>query len=482
MLAAVLAPGEILAGKYRIDRVLGKGGMGYVLHAVHTQLDQPVAIKFLSPDLCEKREAVARFLREARAAVRIQSEHVARVIDVGTLDDGAPFMVMEYLEGHDLAAELEFRDRLLVSAAIDYVLQACEALAEAHANGIVHRDLKPANLFLTRRADGSAFIKVLDFGISKALVGEGDALAPPAASLTATQGLIGSPHYMSPEQVRKPKDVDARTDIWSLGIILHELLTGLPPFMSDTPMSVLAAVVSDPPPSVREVRPEVSEGLQAVIFKCLEKDVSRRYQSVAELAEALRPHAPAHCAASISRIIGVIRAAKPRYSTPSGGDLLPNDNDDVPTLLAANGAASRTPHRTSTEWGNSGLIESRARSRRRVAIALAALVTVPVLVFGAFLLRRAPSTPVVEPAASSAPASAEAPVPSQPPSVVLPAAPVPAVASAAPPDAGLAPAAGGSVRSSVAPPVVSKPRKPAPAKIERRTQPAATVDPLDGRR
>jgi serine/threonine protein kinase len=476
MLAAVLAPGEVIAGKYRVDRVLGKGGMGYVLQAVHTQLDQPVAVKFLSPDLCEKREAVARFLREARAAVRIQSEHVARVIDVGTLDDGTPFMVMEYLEGHDLAAELEFRERLMIPAAIDYVLQACEALAEAHANGIVHRDLKPANLFLTRRADGSAFIKVLDFGISKALAGEGDALA---ASLTATQGLIGSPHYMSPEQVRKPKHVDARTDIWSLGIILHELLTGLPPFMSDTPMSVLAAVVSDPPPSVREIRPECSEALQAVILKCLEKDVSRRYQTVAELAEALRPHAPAHCAGSISRIIGVIRAAKPRYSTPAGVNSLTPENDDVPTLLAANGVASRTPHRTSTEWGNSGLIESRARSRRRAVIAVGSLAALPVVVFAAYMLRESMQpSPSADPVTSAR--SKEQTVPIPPP--VVAAAPPPA--SAQPPDAGapsVAPPSTAAAEVESNDKTATKPRKRV-VKNERRTEPAATVDPLDGRR
>src|SRR5262245_41429609 len=182
--------------------------MGYVVAARHIQLEQQVAIKILMPELCENEDAVARFLREARVSVRIQSEHIARVLDVRTLDDGAPYMVMEFLEGRDLAHELEDKHRLPIAEAVDFILQACEALAEAHALGIVHRDLKPTNLFRTRRADGSAFVKVLDFGISKALVPDAKTM-----NLTSTQDLIDSPFYMSPEQVRKPKTINTRSDI-----------------------------------------------------------------------------------------------------------------------------------------------------------------------------------------------------------------------------------------------------------------------------
>src|SRR5882724_4501839 len=226
---------ELLADKYRVERVLGQGGMGYVVAALHIQLQQRVAVKILMPDLCEDREAVERFLREARAAVRIQSEHVARVLDVGTLQDGSPYMVMEYLSGRDLARELDALSQIPVLDAVHYVLHACEAVAEAHALGVIHRDLKPANLFLTYRNDGSPLVKVLDFGVAKAL--SRDSVELP--SLTATQSVIGSPQYMSPEQVRSPKTVDFRTDVWSLGIILHELLTGAPPFDGDTPFSLL---------------------------------------------------------------------------------------------------------------------------------------------------------------------------------------------------------------------------------------------------
>ncbi len=226
-----VAPGTVLAGKYRVTRVLGEGGMGVVVAATHIQLDEPVALKFMLPSALGSTEAIARFLREARSAVKLKSEHVARVSDVGTLDTGAPYIVMEYLEGSDLAGELLTRGPLPPTDTVEYVVQACDALAEAHALGIVHRDLKPANLFVTRRRDGSPLVKVLDFGISKSSalneVGGG-------GSLTKTGGLMGSPVYMSPEQMKSAKDTDARTDIWALGIILYELVGGRTPFESET--------------------------------------------------------------------------------------------------------------------------------------------------------------------------------------------------------------------------------------------------------
>jgi serine/threonine protein kinase len=310
----VIAIGDIVADKYRIDRAVGNGGMAYVMAATHLTLDKPVAIKVLLPGLCENQEAITRFLREARASVRIQGDHVARVLDVGTLADGAPFMVMELLEGRDLAHELRERKMLPVGEAVDYVLQAGEALAEAHAFGIVHRDLKPANLFLTSSSDGSALIKVLDFGISKALVVEGQSST---VTLTDSHDVLGSPCYMSPEQVRQPKKVDSRSDIWSLGIILHELLGGFPPFVSDTPMGVLAAVVTDDPPSLLMVRDDVPPDLEVVIAKCLEKEASQRYQDVVELATALKSYAPKSGETAVLRIAAVARAAKERALRPS---------------------------------------------------------------------------------------------------------------------------------------------------------------------
>src|SRR5689334_6553526 len=214
-------PGQMLAGKYRVERILGTGGMGVVVAAKHVELNILVAIKFLLPHVLSNQTAVARFAREARAAVRIKSEHVARVSDVGTLESGAPYMVMEYLDGGDLSAWLKERGALPVEQAVEFVLQASEAIAEAHALGIVHRDLKPSNLFVTRRRDGSMTVKVLDVGISKTT-----SIDAAAMDMTATTAVMGSPLYMSPEQLQSSKDVDARSDIWSLGIILYELLAG----------------------------------------------------------------------------------------------------------------------------------------------------------------------------------------------------------------------------------------------------------------
>ncbi len=222
---AEFAPGNVLAGTYRIDHVLGAGGMGIILAGRHLELDQRVAIKALRKESMEDPELVARFLREARASAKIKSEHVARVIDVGRHGENqVPFIVMEFLRGSDLAEVQKTNGPLSIPLAVEYLLQACEAIAEAHALGIVHRDLKPANLFLTKRPDGSALVKVLDFGISK-MVDRLD-IAAGSDPLTKTAMMMGSPHYMPPEQLRSARDVDQRADVWSLGVVLHKLLTG----------------------------------------------------------------------------------------------------------------------------------------------------------------------------------------------------------------------------------------------------------------
>jgi serine/threonine protein kinase len=279
-------PGDVLAGKYRVAHVLGVGGMGVVVAAHHIQLDEKVALKFLLPEALGNREAVARFAREARAAAKIKSEHVARVSDVGTLPSGAPYMVMEYLDGGDLAAWIQQRGALPIDQAVEFVLHAC--IAVAHALGIVHRDLKPANLFCVRRSDGQLSIKVLDFGISK--VTDTSGMAP--GSMTRTSALMGSPLYMSPEQMRASKDVDAQTDIWALGVILFELMTGRPAFVADSVTELAIKVTNDPAPAIRGFRPDVPIALEAIVFKCLEKDRRQRYRNVAELALALLPFAP----------------------------------------------------------------------------------------------------------------------------------------------------------------------------------------------
>ncbi len=254
-----------------------------------------------------QKEVVARFLQEARAVVSLRSEHVARVIDVGTLDSGAPYTIMEHLEGKDLDDLLEADGVLDVQEAVDYVLQACEAIAEAHQCSIVHRDLKPANLFLTTRADGTALVKVLDFGIAKAL----DAVKDDGQSgLTVTGTALGTPVYMSPEQVRDATDVDGRTDIWGLGTTLHHLLCGKPPFEANTVPALCAKIIADQPPSLSELRPEVPTGLAAVVARCLEKERDDRYPTVAELALDLARFAAERSLVSVDRVARITDGPK----------------------------------------------------------------------------------------------------------------------------------------------------------------------------
>ena len=307
------SPGDVLTGKYQIERVIGMGGMGVVLAAQHVALGQRVAVKMLLPHVAKLPEAAKRFLREARASTNLRSEHVARVLDVGTQDSGAPYMVMEYLEGRDLHDLASSQSRLPIAASVDYVLQAAEALAEAHALGIVHRDLKPANLFLTTHADGSPLVKVLDFGISKANL-------PGESGITATDAVLGSPGYMSPEQIRSAKHVDQRADIWGIGVSLYELLTGQPPFDGASVAAVSVQIVLETPKLAHELRPDVPEGLSRVVARCLEKDPAKRYPNMAELAAALQPFAPSGSAAAVERIRRIGRGSVPFAATIAASD------------------------------------------------------------------------------------------------------------------------------------------------------------------
>jgi predicted Ser/Thr protein kinase len=310
---AELTQGSIVAGRYRIEHMLGRGGMGVVLAARHIALGQRVAIKLMLPDAITDSAAVERFMREALAASRVNSEYVTRVFDMGELPNGAPYIVMEYLEGLDLG-QLARQGRLQLSEVATFALQTCEALAEAHAVGIVHRDLKPSNVFCVRRTDGLFSIKVLDFGISKFLVEHplrGD------MSLTSTRSVIGSPYYMSPEQMSSPKTVDARTDIWSLGVMLHELLSGALPFLAESLPELAVRVATEPPVALSSVRPDLPRGLSAVVSRCLEKPRERRYADVGELARALVAFAPAEARVHAERAQRVLQHAA------GGGNVAP---------------------------------------------------------------------------------------------------------------------------------------------------------------
>jgi serine/threonine protein kinase len=304
--------GDILAGKYQVERVLGVGGMGVVVSARHLELGERVAIKFLLPQALARQDVVERFQREGKAAARLRSEHTTRVYDVGKLATGQPFLVMEYLDGKDLGAVLRDQGRLAVDAAVGYLLEACGALAEAHAIGIVHRDLKPSNLFLIRRIDGTPSVKLIDFGISKIQLpgSDGD-----QGEMTGTAVMMGSPLYMAPEQMASARDVDGRADIWSLGVILHAVLTGTAPFRGPGVMQVYEQIVTGPPP-IRALRADVPEGVEAAILRCLQKDRTLRFANVGELADAIAPFGPPDARFTADRIKRILLAQAGPGSIP----------------------------------------------------------------------------------------------------------------------------------------------------------------------
>ncbi len=440
-------PGTVLAGKYRVDRLLGEGGMGWVVVATHLQLEQRVALKFMrTSHATASPDAVARFLREARAAARIQSDYVARVSDVGTLENGAPYLVMEYLEGRDLDSLLQSSGTLPVVEAIDYAMQACEGLGEVHSAGIVHRDLKPANLFLARRSDGSVRVKLLDFGISKVSALPGGASD---GGMTSTQALMGSPLYMAPEQMRSSKAVDGRADIWSLGVILYEMLGGRSPFNGDTLPMVCARIMAEAPDPLRELRREVPSGLEGVVMRCLEKEASRRYQDVAALAQALAPYGQAD-ARTVADRIGRVMRGKQASSVDLRADAVAttttNQRPDIAQTAAAFGTASTNTVR---------------RSPALPFVAGAAVLAVVGVI--AVIVTRTPDAPKVAAAQASAPASTSAAGPAP----ALPPAPAESLAPSATPSAAIAPPVAPAPTETVAPPA------PAPSHPHAKPKPVA---------
>jgi serine/threonine-protein kinase len=306
--------GDSIQSKYRIDRVIGNGGMGTVYAAHHLVLDETVAIKVIAPEIARSADLSARFLLEARAAARLKSAHVARVLDADMLDDGLLFIVMELLEGRDLSDVIGADGPMPLVDAADIMLEALEGLAHAHAAGLVHRDLKPSNLFLAEQADGSAVVKVLDFGISKSTLGRfGEKLV----TLTNAGKLLGSPGYMSPEQMRDSSKVDVRSDVWSMGTVFFEMLTSVRPWEGESASAVFAAVLETEPSSVQKYRRDVPSAVDEIVRKCLRKNVDERYANVGELARALAPYASAEMAPLAARITGILEKRKTtKKSTP----------------------------------------------------------------------------------------------------------------------------------------------------------------------
>jgi serine/threonine protein kinase len=285
-------------------------------------LRQRVAIKFLNVDRCEP-SAISRFLREGRSIARIRSEHVARVIDVDTIADTLPYMVLECLHGQDLSQTLQQRGPLPMEQAVDYVMQALEAVAEAHTLNIVHRDLKPSNLFVVQRADGQTSIKVIDFGISKS-VGDSDQTA-----FTQKHSILGSPEYMAPEQALGEVEVDARADLWSMGIVLYELLSGTCPFQGADYIETLRMVVRDDPPSLAAKCPHLPPQIEAIIRRCLQRDRDKRYQTAGELARALFPFGSQRARMSYDSVVGLEEEAENARLIPVIEQPVPSSDADA---------------------------------------------------------------------------------------------------------------------------------------------------------
>lgn len=478
-------PGSLIAGKYRVERVLGQGGMGVVVAARHLDLGERVAIKFPVVAGHERGRIAARLIREGRAAMKIRSEHVARVYDVGTLDTGEPYLVMEYLVGRDLAAVVAADGPLPVGAAVEYVLQAIEALAEAHARGIVHRDIKPSNLFLSRRPDGSPIVKVIDFGISK------NRGAGSEASLTRSEGALGTPLFMAPEQMASARETDARSDIWSLGATLHALVTGEPPFSGGSIVDIHMRILEGTP-LLRSALPDAPPSLEAALQRCMQRDAALRFANVAELAEALFDVAPEGAHASINRAARILSSASLDGDTganakrDTGGDSEgdgPADEPRAPTEPAMGTGTSAgvswleagsKPHSdgAKTITGQSLLVPAvgatgvapEARLPTVGYVVAGALAVA--LVFAGYKVGSLPTKAVVATAAAPPPVNSApltVPVPEQSAGPVAPIAPSVPVASATnrrdPPQ----PKALASVSNRVG----SKPRSPAPTTAPR---------------
>lgn len=367
-----LQAGDEIGSKYRVERVIGQGGMGQVLAARHLDLDQLVAVKVLLPDAAAEEGVVERFLREGRASVRLKGQHVTKVLDVGQ-HHGTPYLVMEYLEGQSLRDVLDaYPQGMPVHEAVQLLLQACEGIAEAHALGIVHRDIKPENLFVSVGADGRPLLKVLDFGISK-VQGLGE------QPLTQTASLFGSPQYMSPEQMRSTKHVDARTDVWSLGVVAYELLCGKRPFNANTVYELCLQVAQDEPVPLGVQRPELPAALTAAIAGCLRKDQAARTSNVAALARALEPFGGERARGSGERVEEIVRRS------PS---LLPPSPD-------ASGEASA--------WGATERLPRMGARRPLWILAAAALIVAGLLLYGV----TRPVSVVPEPGAATPPLEPE---------------------------------------------------------------------------
>jgi serine/threonine-protein kinase len=466
-----LAPGTILLGKYQIEGLIGTGGMGHVVRASHLYLHQPVAIKLLLPEMAESASTVQRFLREAQATVKLRNEHIARVMDVGTTESGIPFMVMEFLDGNDLNQILRHHGPQAPAIVVDLMLQACEGIAEAHALGITHRDIKPSNFFITRRPDGSMLLKILDFGISKTSIGYSE--------LTGIETVLGTPAYMAPEQMKSGHDADARSDLWSIGVVMYQLVSGRPPFAGDSYAELVLKVGLEPPAPMPVPLPA---GLNDIITRCLEKDPAQRHQNVGELARLLAPYAtdPISAAQSATRAARILQQRSSMQGlqglpvTVGGGLTAP-----IPISPAQLTPRSWPPSQSTSVSRGVGQVTNRARASRGWVIASVAGLCVLAAGGGYAISQLSRSdrgephvlapTPATQPAAAT-------------PSTATPAAATPTVANSAdskPADSKPADSKPADSKPADSKPADSKPADIKPADIKPTDTKSADTKPVD---
>jgi len=471
----VPATGTVLAGKYRVEGQRGSGGMAVILEATRLDSGRRVALKVLKGSALRSQEAVARFEREMKVTARLGGEHVARVYDSGATPEGAPFLVMELLEGHDLEGEIALRGRFPPEEAVRLVLEACEGVAEAHRNGLVHRDLKPGNLFLAKRADGSLTVKVLDFGLSKVLAGD--------APLTQTTVNIGTPLYMAPEQIASSRNVEVRTDQHALAAILCTLLTGKAPYQGESLTELAVAISVQPPPNLAALVASIPPGLEAVVHKALAKKPTERYADVAEFAEALAPFAGPGGDVAAARVratlSGLVVEPHPRAATMPlldhqrisgefGRASVPMAPPSAPMSGPSFGAPPPPAPPSSPEVARAAAPASPGLGAYALPLGLAFVATVGMLVAAYFVYTSKPSGDPV--AAASSDGAASAPPPSATASASVsasasapPSAEPPPSAAAPPPEpppsaSGAASASASASASAPAPAPKPKPR------------------------
>jgi serine/threonine protein kinase len=418
-----LQPGQVLDGKYKIVRVIGEGGMGAVYEGENVRIRRRVAIKLLHAGVAANTEMVQRFEREAQVAGTVGNDHILEILDLGALPAGERYMVMEYLDGSTLTERIKARGRLSPSESVPLVRQVLRGLAAAHSAGIVHRDLKPDNIFILREKAGIRdFVKIIDFGISK-FSEQGGA----SSRMTRTGALMGTPHYMAPEQATGSTDIDRRTDIYAVGIIMYEMLTGRVPFQAETFNQLLFEIALAKIIPARQIVPDLDQAIDTIVMKASARDPGHRFQNADEFMAALDSWEKTGSAVSLppaESIEAVVAATVPRASGVAVGGTDPTLNSNTGSgrgqpVGASSGSGAAGVDPTVNTWSNASVARAPQKSGAPVVVATAlGVLLLAGAATGAYLFLKSPAQAAPAPSATSmagAPHPAETPPPAVPP-------------------------------------------------------------------